>query len=78
MEEEEQSRAASGNEGHVEILLNSGECIGRLKARLKRIQRNLEAKQRTSLEPLAAVSSQHIVGNASSSGHRLVSLSCSF
>lgn len=47
-EEEEQSRAADGGEGYVEILLNSGECIGRLKARLKRIQRKLDTKQRTS------------------------------
>ena len=47
-EEEEQSRAADGREGYVDILLNSGECIGRLKARLKRIQRKLDTKQRTS------------------------------
>ena len=36
-EEEEQSRAADGKEGYVEIF--AGECTGRLKARLKRIQK---------------------------------------
>jgi len=58
--------------------MNSGECMGRLKARLKQIQRNLDTKQRTPLEPLAAVSSQHVVGNRVAVGYRLVSLSCSF
>ena len=72
MREEEQSRATDGKEGYVEFLLNSGEYIGRLKARLKQIQRNLDTKRRTPFEPLAAVSSQHIVGNVSSSGGRLV------
>jgi len=71
MGEEEQSRATDGKEGYVEFLLNSGECIGRLKARLKRIQRNLDTKWRTPFEPLAVVSSQHIVGNVSSRGLQL-------
>ena len=34
-EEDEQSRTADGKEGYVEILLNSGKCIGQLKSRLK-------------------------------------------
>ena len=67
-EKEEQSRAADGKEGYVEVLLNSGKCIGHQKARLKRIQRNSDTKWRTPLEPLAVAGRQHIVGNVSSSG----------
>ena len=67
-EEEEQSRAADGKEGYVELLLDSGECIGRLKARLKRIQRKLDIKRRTPLDPMAAVSSQHVAWSVSNSG----------
>jgi len=53
--EEKQSRAAYGKEGYVEILLNYGEYIGHLKARLKQIQRKLVTKWRTPLEPAAPV-----------------------
>ena len=64
----EQSRATDGKEGYVEILLNAGECIGRLKARLKRIQRKLDTKRRTPFDSVAAVSSQHVAESLSNSG----------
>ena len=67
-EEEEQGRAADGKEGYVEILLNSGECIGRLNARLKRIQRKLEVERRAPLNPVAVATNQQVAGGLSNGG----------
>ena len=43
-EEKEHSRAANGTEGYVEILLNAGELVARLWARLARISRRMVKK----------------------------------
>ena len=62
-EEQEHSRVAEGDEGYVEVLLNAGECIGRMRARLKRIEKKLV--QRT---PLSCPSDPKAAGGSNTGG----------
>ena len=40
-EEQEHSRVAEGDEGYIEVLLNAGECISCMRARLKCIEKKI-------------------------------------
>ena len=67
-EEQEHSHVAEGDEGYVEVLLNAGECIGHMRARLKRIEKKLV--QRT---PLSCPSDPKAAGG-SNTGRLQISL----
>ena len=52
-EEKEHTRVGEGTEGYIEVLLNAGELVSRLKSRLKRIVRKIEQRKQPILNPYA-------------------------